>query len=223
MKRIVGLCLAAVMFVSIFTGCDNQQKKEIHPEQAFSQYKTLTDLYGTPWRDVLDTLGISNQEIVIYGDHLFGIPKTEVYAGIKFDMKLLFRGDDRHLYGVGYEVEYQYPENEEQLLRDIVTICRQLTEDFGEPSNVNYVFNWVEAYMYEEWNRDIAYWQDIQVLKRLLDNNFTGTLLTWDLTAIQNEAIKGERESINTESNHSVTFSIQISNEEGIRTLVIMY
>lgn len=219
MKRILAMLVVCLLAVSIFTGCNTKAAvdKNVKPEEHFSQYKVLTDLYGTPWRDVLTQLKIDKQELKTDGLNYVGIPLQDTYADITFDVFLRFRGEDNHLTGVEYAAEYSYPENEEQLLRDLVRINRKLIADFGDPSNTSPVFNWVEKYMGEKWNRAIPYWQDMQVLKRLLDNDYMGSLLLWNLETVASE------ETLKYDVDHSLAVMVAIDAENGTASIILSY
>ena len=219
MKRRISLCIAILLVLSVMCGCNKMPAvdENIKPEAFLSQYKTLTELYGTPWRDALKSLDIDLQEINADGLANVGIPLQETYAGITFDVSLRFGGADEHLRGIEYTVEYSYPEAEAQLLKDLVKINRSLISDFGDPSDTSFVFNWAEKKLGEKWNRDIAYWQDSQVLKRLLDSGCTGTLLLWNLDSIAPDNIK----ALGIE--HSLSIYVSVYEDEGVAFITINY
>lgn len=219
MKRLICILLVCVLLIGGLSGCNEMPAvdKSVKPEEHLSQYKKLTDLYGTPWRDVLSKLDIDLQELDTEGLNHVGVPIQENYAGLEFDTYLRFGGDENYLCGVTLSATYQYPDEEERFLRDTVAVCRELISDFGDPSDTSIVFNWVEKYMGEQWNRDIQFWQDVQVLKRLADSDFSGTLLFWNLIPVAGEAVL----KTNDEFGLSVCFSIQ--EEEGIAVLNITY
>lgn len=219
MKRIISFFSAVLLILPFFAGCNKMPavEKSVKPEAHFQQYKTLTDLYGTPWRDTLQKLNIDLQELDTEGLNYVGIPLHETYSGITFDTALRFGGEDNHLRGVEYSATYKYPEDEIKLLQDMVKINRELISDFGEASDTSLVFNWVEKRMGETWNRDIAYWQDMQVLKRLLDADYDGTVLYWNLTSVASDNIK----RVHTE--HGLSVGISIRDQEGIAVITINY
>lgn len=221
MKRVLCLCIAVLM--SVLSGCTKEPTvaADVLPQLYFSHYGEFTDLYGTPCMDTLDALGVDLHEVNIIHEDRLGIPKTESYAGVEFAVYLQFGGDDSHLCGVDNQATYQYPEDEEKLLRDIVTISKSLIKDFGEASDVSFVFNWVQIKLKEAWNRDIAYWQDIQVLKRLFDEGFDGELLYWNMTPL--DTVKEELKSYGDEGGHSLSFSVSIDKYNGTATLSIVY
>ena len=191
--------------------------KNVKPEQHFSQYKKLSDLYGTPWRDTLKALNIDLQEVNADGLSNVGIPMQDTYAGVTFDIALRFGGEDEHLRRVEYTATYQYPENEMQMLQDLVKINRELISDFGKASDTSFLFNWAEKVLGETWNRDISYWQDTQILKRLLDEDYNGTLLLWNLSSVAPEHIK----ELGVDTSLSVYVSVQ--KDEGTAVITINY
>ena len=219
MRRIISLFIAALITVFTLCGCNKMPAvdKNVDPSEHFSQYKTLTDLYGTPWRDVLKKLDIDYQKLDLDGLNCVGIPLQETYADMTFDTALRFRGDDNHLRGVEYTVTYQYPEEEGKLLKDLVKINRELISDFGKPSDTSLVFNWAEKKMGEQWNRDIPFWQDAQILKRLLDDHYTGSFLLWNLNSVAPEHIKV------LDIEYSLGVSVYINDEEGTAAIIINY
>lgn len=219
MKKILSVLVVIFLLVSALSACNQRPAvdKSVKPEEHFSHYKILTDLYGTPWRDVLKKLNIDLQEINADGLNYVGIPLQETYAGISFDIALRFNGDANPLRGVEYTASYRYPEEEGELLRDLVKINRQLIADFGSASDTSYVFNWTEKHMGEEWNREIPYWQDVQVLKRLLDADYSGNLLLWNLSSIAPKHIK------DLEIVHSLSISFYVNQDEGTALITINY
>lgn len=218
-KRIICLLAVAVLLVATMPGCNKMPavNDNVKPGASFSQYDKLTALYGTPWREVLSELGIDLQELDTEGLNYVGIPVQESFAGITFDVALRFGGEDNHLVGVEYTATYQYPEDESKFLRDMVKVNRTLISDFGDPSDTSIVFNWAEKHLGEQWNRDIAYWQDVQILKRLADNDYGGTLLFWNLTTVAEEQI------LKVDSKHGLSSSFSIRDKDGIAVLQIGY
>ena len=219
MRCIISFFLAALITVFTLCGCNQMPAvdKNIDPSEHFSQYKVLTDLYGTSWRDTLKSLNIDLQELNADGLNNVGIPQKETYAGTTFNTALRFRGNENYLGGVEYTVAYKYPEEEGKLLKDLVKINRELISDFGKPSDTSLVFNWAEKKMGEQWNRDIPFWQDTQILKRLMDDNYTGSLLLWNLNSVAPENIKA------LDIIHSLGVSVYINNEEGTAMIIINY
>lgn len=224
MKRVLCLCFVAIMLLAL-VGCTEAPTvgSDVQPEMHFSSYKELTDMYGIPRVDTLEALGVDLQDVSITHEDRLGIQNSEMYAGISFEIYLLFSGEDSHLCGVDNEATYQYPEEEEKLIRDIVAISKSLIKDFGAATDTSYAFNWVEVKLKEDWNRDIAYWQDMQVLKRLLDEGFDGELLYWDLTPVASTTIQEELKNYGDEGRHSLSFSVSIDKNSGTATLSISY
>ena len=219
MKRILLLILAIMLILSAVVGCKKMPAvdKNVKPEAHFSHYQALTELYGTTWRDTLKKLNIDLQELDAEGLNYVGVPMQETYADIMFDVALRFGGEDNHLCGVEYTATYQYPDEEGKLLQDIVKINRALISDLGEPSDTSVVFNWAEKRMGEKWNRDIKYWQDTQVLKRLLDDGYDGRILLWNL----NSVAPAHFEALEIEHGLSVSFSVH--NDAGTAVITISY
>ena len=225
MKRIVSLFIVLAILACVVSGCKKMPgvDPDVQPELCFSHYKELTDLYGTSKWDTLKAFGIDQQEITNYGPDRYGIPRTEEYAGINFDITLMF-GKESHFCSVDYQAAYQFPEDEMKLLEDIVTISKQLISDLGEASDTSFVFNWAEVYLDQKWDRDIAYWQDISVLKRLMDEGFQGTLLRWNLTPVASEPVKAELEKYHGDEDlHSLSFSVMFNENDNTAILDILY
>lgn len=219
MRKLIALIIAVLLTFPVFSGCNKMPAvdKNVKPEAHLSQYKTLTDLYGTPWREVLEKLDISMDEIDTEGLEYVGIPLKESYAGIEFATALRFGGEGSRLRNVEYSATYKYPDEEVKLLQDLVELNRKLIADFGKASDTSIVFNWAEKMLGEEWNRDIAYWQDRQVLKRLLDEGYDGRILYWNLSSVDSENIKKIHED------HGLSVDISIREEEGIAVITVSY
>ncbi len=225
MKRAISLILAIIMVLPCLTGCNKLPAvdKSIQPEQIFSHYRTLTDQYGLSISQTLNNLKIDPQTLINNGSAVFDIPWDEEYAGITFDIGLNF-GTGEQFTGVHYKAEYQYPDDELRLLQDTVAVSKQMISDFGDKLDATYVFNWVEAYLQEEWDRDIRYWEDISVLKRLLDEDYAGALLTWDITPVCGEHVKSYlHENYGKDSRHCLFLSIHVDKEQGLAYVEITY
>ena len=219
MSRVISLFLTVLFLLSALAGCNEMPavNGNVKPGQHFSQYDTLTDLYGTPWREVLEKLDIDQQELDLEGLNCVGIPRQENYADITLNTALRFGGDENRLLGVEYTATYKYPEEEGELLRDLVMINRELISDFGNASDTSFVFNWAEKMLGEKWNRKIPYWQDVQVLKRLVDEGYEGRILYWNLTPVASAAVK------KVHSNHGLSVNISILETEGLAVITINY
>lgn len=225
MKRMISLFLAIAMMILAFTGCNKMPTvdKSVQPDQIFSHYKALTDQYGLSISQTLNNLKIDPQTLINNGSAVFGIPWDEEYAGITFDVGLNF-GTGEQFTGVRYKAEYQYPDDELSLLQDTVAVSKQMISDFGDKLDATYVFNWVEAYLQEEWDRNILYWEDMSVLKRLLDEGYAGALLRWDITPVCGEHVKTYlQESYGKDGRHCLFLSIQVDKEQGLAYVEIMY
>lgn len=225
MKRTVCLIFITAMVLLGLVGCNKMPTvdKTVQPEEIFSHYKKLTDQYGLSMSRTLAELDIDPQTVINNNQSYFGIPWSEEYGGIEFSVALNF-GTGEQFTGVRYEASYQYPNNEEQLLKDIVTVSNQLISDFGEKLDATYTFNWVEAYLKEAWDRDIHYWEDVSVLKRLLDEGYTGPLLTWDITPVSGESVQSYfQENYGKEGRHTLVLSINLDKEQGLAYLDISY
>jgi len=218
MKRILSLFITILLVLSLASGCKKMPAvdKNIKPGEHFSQYDKLVQLYGTPWRDALKELDIDIQDVKLDGLNM-GIPLQDTYADIDFDIMLRFGGEGEYLYDVEYTATYQYPEDEVKLLRDLVKINRELISDFGKASDTSFVFNWAEKMLGEEWNRDISYWQDMQILKRLLDEEYSGYILFWNLDSVATQNIKDMGVT------HGLSVHVYINQDDGTADITISY
>ena len=219
MKQVIAFLVAVLLIAFTLFSCNQLPAvdKDMNPQAFFSQYEVLTSLYGTPWRDTLEKIGVGLSDVTADGLSNVLIPQKEDYAGVTFDVFLRFGGSDNHFSGVRYSATYADPEDEEQMLRDLVKINRKLIDDLGDSFDTSFVFNWVENSMGENWNREIPYWQDMQVIKRLIDNDFGGYLLRWNLDSIANAQIK----SLGVK--HSLRIDATIDKQEGTATISIYY
>ena len=221
-KRALVLIVTAVLFC---TGCtEHEVKKDAQPGKVFSQYDRLTGLYGTAGRnEVLDQLGIDLQAVNIEnGDHL-GLPIQDTYAGLDFDIYLNFGHDDGVLNSVEYERVYRYPEEREQMIMDITTLCDQMILDFGDEADTEYVFEWAQKMLKEEWNQDIKVWQDAAILRRLMNEDYYGSILWWDMTSVASETVRNHLESRGKDYVHGLAISIGVSAYEGKAYIMINY
>lgn len=219
MKKICCLLAVFAMLVGVISGCKKMPAvdKNVKPAEHLSQYQRLTELYGTPWRDVLAKLDVDLQELNTEGLNHVGVPIQETYAGITFDTFLRFDGEENALRGVTLSATYRYPEDEAAFLKDVTKVCRELITDLGDPSDTSMVFNFVDKVMGETWNRDIAFWQDTQILKRLADQDYSSTLVLWNLRSVASESV------LKVNNGHSLSVSFSIREEEGTAVLDITY
>lgn len=219
MRRTISILVSILLLLSALGGCGKMPAvdKSVKPGDHLGKYDTLTELYGTGWQEALEKLNIDVQDIKADGLSHVEIPVKEQYAGLEFDTILRFGDNGAGLLGVEHRVTYQYPEDEGKMLQDIVALNRQLIADFGEASDTSFLFNWTEKVLGEEWNRDIAYWQDQSVLKRLLDEGFDGRLLIWNLTSVATDTVK------KVDPNHSLSVNIQLLKQEGTAVVSLYY
>ena len=222
MKRLIATLFAVSFTLSLLAGCTRTVSDDVEPEKCFSHYAELTALYGTPRMDTPAALGFDLQAVENISDNRWGFPIEEEYADLNFDISINFSGKDYHFSGVCMERVYKLPEEETDLLMDAANVCKQLSFDFGKPNDTSYFFNWVEAMMGEEWNRDIKFWQDPSLLKRVVDEDFSGNLVTWDLTPVATTTIKKELESYD-DRRHTLTCNIYVDRFNDSATLWICY
>lgn len=223
-----GICILLLLaMVSALFGCGKEPGVDpsVDPGKIFTHYNELTRHYGTVGRmETLNALGIDLQMVDIQNPDRLGLPLTETYAGVQFDTYICFSGKDTHFSGVEYLAEYRFPEEKDKLIADILALSDQLIKDFGEATDTSYVFNWAETMLKEEWNREIAYWQDPAVLDRLIDEEFCGELLWWNLTPVASETILKELESYdNKDAVHGLLFDLMADEVDGIVTISLWY
>lgn len=220
MKRYILIVLAMCMLFLTCAGCGRRGvDPDVKPEMYFSQFREFTDLYGKERMAALDVLGVDLQEVENISDNRWGINRRESYAGMEFEISAIFRGKENLFSGVYMERTYQFPEEKDDLIMDAVAVCKQLNADFGVATDNSYFFNWVSMMMGEDWNRDIKFWQDPFVIKRVVDENYAGTLLAWDLTPVASTAIKQHL----GDTRHGLACSLHINESDGEAYLTITY
>lgn len=221
MKRLLSVLLVVCILSGITAGCDSTQA--VDPALHFSHYSALTELFGTDRMDTPEALGFDLQQVENISDSRWGFPMTEAYAGLEFDISTIFSGKDYHFAGIYMERSYAYPEEKDALIFDTVAVCQQLCADFGPATDTSFFFNWVEVMLGEQWNEDVKFWQDARVLERVVDAEYGGTLLWWDLTSVATSAIKEELESHGDDAVHALVCSMYIDAYNGVATLAITY
>jgi hypothetical protein len=216
-----------IIMVGILSGCGKEPGVDpnVDPGKIFTHYNELTRYYGTAGRmETLNALGMDLQLVNIQNPDRLGLPLTETYAGVQFDVYICFSGKDTHFSSVEYIAEYRFPEEKDKLIADILAVSDQLIKDFGDATDTSYVFNWAEVMLKEEWNRDIAFWQDPAVLDRLIDEEFCGELLWWNLTPVASETILKELESYgDKDAVHGLLFDLMANEIDGIVTISLWY
>lgn len=225
MKRF--FCFAIVLLITVsVAGCGRPKvDPNLMPGQFFSNYDLLTQLYGTPRMDTPNALGFDLQQVENISDSRWGFPITEQYSELEFDVSVLFKGKENLFAGVYMERTYEYPAESETLIYDAVEVCKQLCNDFGPATDNSYFFNWVEVRLGEQWNKDVKFWQDAWVLKRVVDEKYSGLLLVWDLTPIASAPVQQTLDSLGSNGRgiHALACSMQIDADNGIATLTITY
>lgn len=220
MKR---FCAAVLAIGLILVGCAGCGNNGVDPGVKlgayFTQYDLHTQCYGMERMAALEALGVDLQDVENISHNRWGFSKTDEYAGLHFAVSGLFRGKEYSFSGVYMEKSYKYPEDKTVFLLDTVKVCRQLTNDIGPATDTSYFFNWISAMMGEDWNRDIKFWQDPKVLERVVNEGYSGSLLSWDLSAVASQTVKNAL----GEAKHALVCSIQVSEENGTAALVITY
>lgn len=225
LKRIACFAIVLLMVLSA-AGCSRPRvDPNLKPGQYFSNYDRLTQLYGTPRMDTPAALGFDLQQVENISDNRWGFPITEQYAGRDFDVSVIFGGKEKLFSGVYMERSYEYPADSDTLIYDTVEVCKQLCNDFGPATDNSYFFNWVEVKLGEQWNEDVKFWQDAWVLKRVVDEKYSGLLLVWDLTQIAPIAVQQTLDGLSSTGGgmHTLVCSIQIDDYSGTATLTITY
>ena len=223
MKRFISLAICLCVLLMAVAGCGKipAVDKNLKLENYFSQYRTFTELYGTPRMDTPAALGIDLQKIENISENRWGMPIQEEYCGFMFDISAMFRGVEPRFSGVMMTKTYAYPNDADQIAMDAAELCKQLVMDFGTASDTSFFFNWVDVMLGEEWNRDIKFWQDPQVLLRVINAEYGGSLLVWDLSPVASQAVKNHTKSLG--SRHTLTCSLHIYATEGRAELTIAY
>ena len=220
-------CFAMVLSLLLAgTGCGRPRvDPSLKPGDFFSHYDRLTELYGTPRMDTPAALGLDLQQVENISDSRWGFPIKEKYAGLEFDVSVLFGGKERLFSGVYMERSYAYPADSELLICDAAEVCKKLCGDFGPATDNSYFFNWVEVMLGEKWNEDIKFWQDPGVLERVVEEQYSGPLLVWDITSVAPMAVRETLDGIapNGKGFHALTCSIQIDEYNDVATLMITY
>lgn len=224
-KRIIAFFL--VFAVLLLSGCGEKKykvKKDFAPGELFSFYDTYASLVGTAGRnEVLNALKIDLQEVNIEnGDHL-GIPLKENYAGMDFDIYLMFGHNNAQFMGVDYRREYAYPGDREKMVEDIQTVCSRLAANVETQPNTSFVFNWAETYLKEDWDREIKVWEDASILRRLMNEEYNGSLMLWDMTDVAGDSVKEYLKTRGSDAVHTLSVSIYISEYNGLGYIEIRY
>lgn len=221
MKRTLFVLVVVCILLGIVAGCD--RTKAVDPALHFSRYSQLTELFGTERMATPEALGFDLQQVENISDSRWGFPITEEYAGLEFDISTMFSGADYHFAGVYMERAYAYPEEKDELIFDTVTVCQRLCADFGPATDSSYFFNWVEVMLGEQWNEDVKFWQDAWVMERVVDAEYGGTLLWWDITSVATPAVMNELESLGSDAVHALVCSMHIDAYNGSAVLTIAY
>ena len=219
----VGLLTVSLL---IFSGCSKkyQVRKDFDPGEIFSYYHKLTSLIGTVGRnEVLRALDVDLQQVNIEnGDHI-GLPLKESFAGLDFDIYLTFGHQNAQFMNVDYRRTYDYPQDREKMIEDLQTVCTRLAAIVETKPNTSFVFNWAETFLKEEWDRDIAVWQDASILRRLMAEEFNGSLMWWDMTHIAGESVRAYLKTRGSDAAHTLGVSFYVSEYNGIGYIEIHY
>ena len=224
-KKLLSVCVVVAI---LFTGCSFFHKKiadENHPKKHFSQYGSLTAVYGTGKTDTLTALGISPNEVVFDSDNnnRLIIPFTEVYADVEFSILLLYNFSK--LYQVNNIKTYRYPDELDQAIEDAMRIAKQLEKDLGKPHVVDSWNDWYEEEYDVEMDQKTPAYQDSEQIREFLDAGLGGGIMSWDMTAVACEAVRTELDELNSKGSpgyrHNVV--LWIDRSEDIINLRINY
>ena len=221
MKRLISGLLVVCVLCCVLVGCDRTQA--VDPALYFSHYSELTEQFGTGRMDTPEALGFDLQQVENISDSRWGFPLKEEYAGLEFNISTMFSGKDYHLSGIYMERSYAYPDEKDALIFDTVAVCQRLCADFGPATDTSYFFNWVEVMLAEQWNTDVKFWQDAWVMERVVDAEYSGSLLWWDITSVATPNIMKELKSHEADAVHALVCSMYIDVHNGVATLVITY
>lgn len=223
-KKLFALLLIPALLILPGCGEKYQVRKDFAPGEIFSYYDTLTSLIGTIGRnEVLNALDVDLQDVNIEnGDHI-GLPMKESFAGLDFDIYLTFGHSNAQFMNVDYRREYAYPQDQEKMIEDLRTVCAKLSAVVETQPNTSFVFNWVETFLKEEWDRGIVVWQDAAILRRLMDEEYNGSIMYWDMTHIAGETVKAYLKTRGSEAAHTLGVSIYVSDYNGIGYIEIHY
>ncbi len=220
MKRLLSMALILAMILAVFAGC--KKDTAVDPTPYFSLYPKVTALYGTKRMETPEALGFDLQQVENISDNRWGFPLTESYAGLTFDFSAMFSGPDYLFSGTYLERSYTYPDDKDKLIFDTVALCTQLSRDFGPATDTSYFYNWVEVMLGEQWNEDIKFWQDAWVMERVVDAQYAGSLLVWDLTSVADPAVLQALRSAGKQRLFLVC-SLHIDDYNHVATLTITY
>lgn len=222
LKRLVCAVICLCILIAA-AGCGKipAVDPDLKMEDYFSQYTRFTELYGTPRMDTPAALGVDLQQIENISENRWGMPIQEEYGGFTFDVSTMFRGAEYCFSGVMMTKTYAYPEETDEIAMDTAKLCKQLVTDFGDASDTSFFFNWVDVMLGEEWNREIKFWQDPFVLLRVIEAEYGGSLLVWDLSPVASQTVKNHTKSLGFR--HTLTCSLHIYATEGRAELTIAY
>ena len=209
-----------IVVAILFTGCSFFHKKiadENHPKKYFSQYETLTAVYGTGKTDTLTALGISPNDVIFDSDNnnRLIIPFTEIYSNVEFNILLLYNFSK--LYRVNNIKTYRYPDELDQAIADVMKIAKQMEKDLGKPHEVDGWNDWYEEEYDIEMDQKTPAYKDAEQIKAFLEAGLGGGIMSWDMTAVACDAVKTELEERNTKSDfeykHNVVLWIDRSED----------
>lgn len=214
-KRVLTILFAAILLLS---GCTKNKVTEDHrPGKYFSNYDTLTALYGTGKMDTLKALGIDANDVDFLNENYdyFIIHRTERYAGLELDIILEF--NESSLFGVENRKIYRYPDELEQAANDAVQVGKQLATDLGKPHQVDVWNDWYEEEHNIEMDEKTPAYKSSDQIKAFLEGEMGGTIMVWDMTSVACDAVKTQVKQYKVKWDsyaHRVTFGIyRIDNE----------
>ncbi len=215
-----------VLTLLTLPGCSEkyQVRDDFAPGEIFTYYDELTSLVGTVGKnEVLDALEIDLQQVNIENRDHIGLPMKESFAGLDFDIYLTFGHNNAQFMNVDYRRTYAYPQDQEKMIEDLQTVCARLTAAVETQPNTSFVFNWAETILKEEWDRDIVVWQDASILRRLMAEEFNGSLMWWDMTHVAGESVKEYLKTRGSDAVHSLGLSFYVSEYNGIGYIEVHY
>lgn len=189
MKYWFRLFVCFSLIAGILSGCTLREPEEtVDPKQDprlhIEHFDRMISLYGTERIEALRILGYELSDTTFESWHYIEIPQKANICDIDFSIFLRFedlKDQDECLFGTQYLKAYDYPEEKDKAIQDVLALGEYLAEKLGEPDEVDTWNDYLEERSGIELDETIPAYQSAEQLEKLLEYR-GGDIMLWDLS-----------------------------------------
>lgn len=187
--RIFRFFLCLLLLTAVLLGCTAQKPEKVFdpnhdPRQHIEHFEKITALYGTERLEALKALGYELSDTTFEHWHYIEIPQKANVCDIDFSIFLRFedlKDQNECLFGTQYLKTYDYPEEKDKAIQDVLALGEYLVEKLGEPDEVDTWNDYFEEQSGIELDETIPAYQSAEQLEKLLEYR-GGDIMLWDMS-----------------------------------------